>query len=81
MILRALMFVREILEAENNKKFVYDDNVSDDEIELNEEIYHGGKQTIFTKDKDGNSYFYCSQYGFGCKLSDGGAYDKIAELI
>lgn len=90
--------VREILEAENNKKFVYDDNVSDDEIELNEEIYHGGKQIIircatdtkaadktphiiFTKDKDGNSYFYCSQYGFGCKLSDGEAYDKIAELI
>lgn len=36
---------------------------------------------IFTKDKDGNSYFYCSQYGFGCKLSDSEAYDKIAELI
>lgn len=89
--------VREILEAEKDKKFIYD-NSSDDETELNEGIYHGGKQIIircatdtkaadktphiiFTKDKDGNSYFYCSQYGFGCKLSDSEAYDKIAELI
>ena len=89
--------VREILEAEKDRKFIYD-NSSDDETELNEGIYHGGKQIIircatdtkaadktphiiFTKDKDGNSYFYCSQYGFGYKLSDSGAYDKIAELI
>lgn len=89
--------VREILEAEKDKKFIFD-NSSDDETELNEKIYHGGKQIIircatdtkaadktphiiFTKDKDGNSYFYCSQYGFGCKLSDDGAYDKISKLI
>lgn len=90
--------VREILESEKDKAFIYDNSSSDDETDINEEIYHGGKQIIircatdtkaadktphiiFTKDNDGNSYFYCSQYGFGCKLSDNSAYDKIAELI
>lgn len=90
--------VLEILEAEKDTAFVYDSKPSDDEIDMNPKIYHGGKQIIircaaetdasdwiphivFSKDKKGNSYFYCTQYGIGCKLSNGGAYDKIAELI
>lgn len=90
--------VRGILEAEKDTAFVYDSKPSDDEIETNPEIYHGGKEIVircgtkpdaadwvphivFSKDKKGNSYFYCPQYGIGCKLSDSGAYDKIAKLI
>ena len=90
--------VREILEAEKDRVFVFDNSLSDDETEVNNKIYRGGKEIIircdtktktedkvphiiFTKDKKGNSYFYCSQYGFGCRLSDSDAYDKIAELI
>lgn len=91
--------VREILEAEKDTAFVYDGMPSDDEIEMNSEIYHGGKEIVircdtkltgdpdwvphlvFSKDKKGNSYLYVPWYGFGGKLSDSGAYDKIAALI
>lgn len=91
--------VREILEAEKDTAFVYDSISSDDETEMNPEIYHGGKEIVircdteltgdpdwvphlvFSKDKKGNSYLYVPGYGFGGKLSDSGAYDKIAALI
>ncbi len=89
--------VKEILENDSNTIFLFD-VFSGDSIEMNEHIYHGGKQIIircspdtnsidaiphivFTKDKKGNSYFYCTKYGFGCKLSDSKAYDVILELI
>lgn len=36
---------------------------------------------VFSKDENGDSYFYCSYYGFGCKLENSGAYDRLAKLI
>ena len=83
--------LREIVTTDLYTPLLFDRRLSDDEIELNENIYHGGKAIKikfldkpgfeFTKDKEGNSYLYNVSYGFGCKLSDSGAYDKIAELI
>ena len=81
----------EIVAPDLNTPLLFDRQLSDDEVELNENIYYGGKAIKikfldkpgfeFTKDKEGNSYLYNASYGFGLKLKDNGAYDKIAELI
>ncbi len=84
--------VIEILEKDKDKSFIYDELVEDDLVYINENIYHGDDDIIistkshngvliFSKDEEGNSYFYCSYYGFGCKLSDKDAFDKVKELI
>lgn len=85
--------VREIVMKDVNKKLSWDSRPSDDEAELSEDIYRGGRMIvirssvnrnldlIFTKDKQGNSYLHNSFYGFGCKLTDSDAYDKIMVLL
>ena len=85
--------LREILEGDLYTKTIKDKFPSDDERELSDEIYHGGKcikikssdnshaYLEFTKDAEGNSYLYNGFFGFGLKLKDSSAYDKLAALL
>ena len=87
-----ISILREILEDDLYTKTIKDGFPSDDEMELSDEIYHGGKcikikssvnshaYLEFTKDPEGNSYLYNGYFGFGLKLKDSSAYDKLAKL-
>ena len=69
------------------------DLISDDEIELSDELFHGGRCiTIksrsdngayleFTKDSAGDSYVYNGYFGFGLKLKDKMAFEKLSQII
>lgn len=89
--------IREILENESNKKFIYDDILSDDEVQ--EGLNYPNKNAImirstpkqdedkkmphlkFSKDSNGNVYLYCPFYNFGCILDDNSVYDKLLSEI
>ena len=69
------------------------DLISDDEIELSDELFHGGRCiTIksrsdngayleFTKNSAGDSYVYNGYFGFGLKLKDKMAFEKLSQII
>ena len=79
------------------KKDLYTETITDlisgDEIELSDELFHGGRCiTIksrsdngayleFTKDSAGDSYVYNGYFGFGLKLKDKMAFEKLSQII
>lgn len=79
------------------KKDLYTETITDlisgDEIELSDELFHGGRCiTIksrsdngayleFTKDSAGDSYVYNGYFGFGLKLNDKMAFEKLSQII
>lgn len=89
--------IREILKNESNTKFIYDDILSDDEVQ--EGLNYPNKNAImirstpkqdedkkmphlkFSKDSNGNVYLYCPFYNFGCILDDNSVYDKLLSEI
>ncbi len=82
----------EILKPDMRKKLLWDIRVNDCETEP-AEIYHGGRKLVirseiskfvdleFTKDKNGDCWVYGSYLGFGMKLSDRNAYDKLLKAF
>ena len=79
------------------KKDLYTETITDlisgDEIELSDELFHGGRCiTIksrsdngayleFTKNSAGDSYVYNGYFGFGLKLKDKMAFEKLSQII
>lgn len=89
--------IREILKNESKTKFIYDDILSDDEVQ--EGLNYPDRNSImirsnpkqdedkkmphlkFSKDSNGNVYLYCPFYNFGCILDDNSVYDKLLSEI
>lgn len=88
--------IREILENERETEFVFDEILSDDEIEQG--LAYPDRNAVmlrsnpkqdsrkmphlnFSKDSEGNTYLYIPLYNFGCILKDSSAYDKILAEI
>lgn len=89
--------IREILENESKTKLIYDDILSDDEVQ--EGLDYPDRNAImirstpkqdedkkmphlkFSKDSSGNVYLYCPFYNFGCILEDNSVYDKLISEI
>ncbi|MBP3856875.1 MAG: hypothetical protein IK990_14825 [Ruminiclostridium sp.] len=84
--------LREIIEKDLDTPLLWAD-FDDDEIEPPDELYYGGRKIVIrssvsnnidfeiTRDNDGNSYLYNAYFGFGLKLTDSDAYDKIMVLL
>ena len=84
--------LREIIEKDLDTPLLWAD-FDDDEIEPSDELYYGGRKIVIrssvsnnidfeiTRDNDGNSYLYNAYFGFGLKLTDSDAYDKIMVLL
>ncbi|MDE6746766.1 MAG: hypothetical protein K2J72_09025, partial [Oscillospiraceae bacterium] len=92
-----IKLIREILGNESSTKFIYDDILSDDEVQEGLAYPAGNAIMIrsnpkqdkdrkiphlkFSKDSSGNVYLYCPFYGFGCILNDNSVYDKLLSEI
>lgn len=92
-----IALIKEILENESKKKFVFDEILSDDEVQEGLDYPHGNAVMIrsypkqdedkkmphlkFSKDGKGNTYLYVPLYGFGCILDDGSVYDRLIAEI
>lgn len=84
--------LQEILENDLYTETVKD-SFNDDEIDRSSELFHEGRcirinssadkhaYLEFTKDEDGNSYLYNGYFGFGLKLKDKYAFEKLSEII
>ncbi len=89
--------IRGVLESESRTEFVFDEALSDDEVQTGLDYPDGNAVMIrsdpkqdesqkmphlkFSKDSGGNVYMYCPLYGFGCILEDGSVYDKLVSEI
>ncbi|MBP3856144.1 MAG: hypothetical protein IK990_11110 [Ruminiclostridium sp.] len=87
-----IYIVREILMQDLNTPLSWAE-FNDDEIDPPDDVWRDGTSIVirssvtknldleFTKDDEGHSYVYNPWYGFGMRLSDDDAYDKIAETV